>query len=196
MPATLAGMDLLTNEPTVIRAGDSVAWTRELPEYSAADGWALKYRLLYASGTAVDIASTGAGTLHTVSLTAANTAAYIAGSATLVGYVEKGAGASLERATLESTPITILPNLVTAATHDGRSANQIALANAKAALAAYMSKGQLHVAEYNIAGRQMKFRSSTEITDLIAHYEREVFKETALLAAVNGVSAGRVVVRM
>jgi len=189
-------MDLPTNEPTVIRAGDSVAWTRDLPEYSAADGWALKYRLLYASGAAVDVTSTAVATLHTVSLTAANTAAYVAGKATLVGYVEKGAGASLERATLESTPITILANMVTSATFDGRSENQIALANAKTALAAYMSKGQIHVAEYDIAGRRMKFRAASEITDLIAHYEREVFKEIAAQAAMKGVSAGRVVVRM
>ncbi|MDP3138185.1 MAG: hypothetical protein Q8N17_17865 [Burkholderiaceae bacterium] len=189
-------MDLPTNEPTVIRAGDSVAWTRELAEYSAADGWALKYRLLYATGTAVDITSTAVATLHTVSLTAANTGAYAAGSATLVAYVEKGAGASLERATLESSAITILPNLITAATHDGRSANRIALANARAALASYMAKGQAHVAEYDIAGRRMKFRAATEITDLINYYEREVFRETAALAAINGVAAGRIAVRM
>ena len=189
-------MELSTNEPTAIRAGDSVVWTRELPEYSAADGWALKYRLLYTSGTAVDIASTGAGTLHTVSLTAANTGAYVAGTATLVAYVEKGSGGSLERATLESTPITILANLITAANHDGRSANQIALANARTALAAYMAKGQLHVAEYDIAGRRMKFRDANQIRELVQFYEHEVFKETALAAAVNGVSAGRVQVRM
>lgn len=189
-------MELQTDEPTAIRAGDSVAWTRELPEYSAADGWALKYRLLYPAGTAVDITSTGAGTLHTVNLTAANTAAYVAGSATLVAYVEKGSGGTLERATLESTPITILPNLTTAATHDGRSANQIALANARTALASYMAKGQAHVAEYDIAGRRMKFRDSQQIVDLIRFYEREVSRETAAQALINGVAAGRVQVRM
>ncbi len=183
-------MELPTNEPTVIRAGDSVAWSRELPEYSAASGWALKYRLLYAAGAAVAIASTGVGTTHTVALTSAQTAAYAAGQATLVAYVENaGSGA---RATLESTPVTILPDLTTAANHDGRSANQIALAAARAALASYVAKGQLHVAEYDIGGRRMKFRSSTEITDLIAHYEREVFKENAIAAAVNGVAAGRI----
>lgn len=188
-------MEVQTNEPTEIRAGDSVAWTRELAEYSTADGWALKYRLLYASGAAVDVVSTGAGTLHSVNLTAADTAAYAAGSATLVAYVEKGSGGTLQRSTLESTPVTILPNLITAANHDGRSENQIALANARAALASYMAKGQAHVAEYDIAGRRMKFRDSGQITELIRYYEHEVFRETALQAAVNGVAAGRVQVR-
>lgn len=188
-------MALPTNEPTTLRAGDTVSWTRELPDYSAANSWALKYRLLWATGTAVIIASTAVATLHTIALTSANTAAWAAGSATLVAYVEKGAGASLERVTLESTPITIQPDLTAAATHDGRSANQIALANARAALASYMLKGQAHVAEYDIAGRRMKFRASSEITDLIQFYERQVSTENALQAAVNGVAAGRIQVR-
>ncbi len=186
-------MDLPTNEPTAIRAGDSASWTRELPAYSAADGWALKYRLLYASGSAQTFNATGAGTLHTVSLTAANTAAWVAGSATLVAYVEKAA--TSEKATLESTPVTILPDLTVAATHDGRSTNRIALENARAALASYAQKGQVHVAEYDIAGRRMKFRDSQQIVDLIRYYEFEVARENASLALINGVSAGRVQVR-
>lgn len=186
-------MDPTANEPTAIRAGDSVTWTRELPEYSAADNWVLKYRILYAVGTAIAFSASGSGTTHTVNLTAATTADYAAGTATLVAYVENSV--SGDKTTLESTPITILPDLTAAATHDGRSANQIALAAARAALASYMAKGQLHIAEYDIAGRTMKFRSSTEITDLIRYYEIEVFKENAIQAAVNGVSAGRVQVR-
>lgn len=187
---------LPTNEPTVVRAGDSIVWTRELSEYSAAAGWALKYRLLYPAGTPTDIASTGAGTLHTVSLTATATGTWAAGSATLVGYVERGSGASLERVTLESTPITILPNLAAAAAHDGRSANQIALGHARAALASYMAKGQVHVAGYNIGGRTMTFRGADEIIKLITHYEREVARESLALAVLSGARAGRVQVRM
>lgn len=196
MPATLAGMDTPTNEPTTLRAGDTVAWTRELAEYSAADGWSLKYRLLWPVGVAADISAVGTGTLHSVNLSAADTASFTAGPATLVAYVEKGAGATLERATLQSQSITVLPSLAAATAYDGRSANAIALANARAALASYMAKGQLHVASYDVGGRTMTFRAATEITDLIAYYEREVFKENALLAAVNGVAAGRVQVRM
>jgi hypothetical protein len=173
-------MDTPTTEPTSIRAGDTVTWLRELADYSAADGWALKYKLLYAAGTAVAISSTGVGTTHTVSLSAATTAAFIAGAATLAGYVEKGSGGSLQRVTLDSTAVTILPDLSAATTFDGRSANLIALEAARAALASYMSKGQIHVAEYDIAGRQMKFRSAAEITDLIRHYEIRVSRESGL----------------
>jgi hypothetical protein len=188
-------MDIAHSEPTSLRAGDSAAWQRDLADHSAADGWTLKYRLLWPAGTPAEITSTGVGTVHTVSLSAADTASYTAGTPTLVGYVEKGSGPTLERVTLSSSVITVLPNLTTLTANDGRSQNQIALADAKAALASYMSKGQLHVAEYDIAGRTMKFRSSSEILDLIAHYKREVFSETAATALLNGVSAGRVAVR-
>ncbi|MDZ7595866.1 MAG: hypothetical protein U0932_14555 [Thiobacillus sp.] len=182
-------MDTPTNEPTEIRAGDSVAWERALEDYSAADGWALKYRLLWATGTAVAITSTGSGTLHSVSLSAADTAPFAAGTATLVAYVEKGSGAALERKTLESNVIKVLPNLTTAPTHDGRSDNRIALEAARAALKSYMEKGQLHVAEYSIAGRVMKFRTPDEITTLIRYYEAEVAKEDR---AAKGIRSNRI----
>lgn len=179
-------MDIPTNEPTEIRAGDSVAWERELEDYSSDDGWSLKYRLLYASGAGVDITTTASGTLHSVSLTSAVTAAFVAGTATLAARVEKGAGATLERVTLEANVITILPDLAAATNHDGRTDNQIALEAARAALKSYMDKGQLHVAEYDIAGRRMKFRTADEITSLIRYYEAEVAKETRKASGVRG----------
>lgn len=189
-------MEIPANEPLQFRAGDSVAWTRELSEYPAADGWQLKYRLLYASGSAVNISAAGSGTTHSVSLSAADTAAYTAGTATLVAYVEKGAGPTLERVTLESTQISILPNLVTARTFDGRSAAAIALANLRAALNSMASNQSLTVASVSLEGRSTTFRSIAELQDAINHYERQVFKETAALALMNGISAARVVVRM
>lgn len=180
-----------TNEPTTFRAGDSVAWSRSLPEYLPADGWVLKYRLLYASGAAVAITSSASGAEHAVSLTSANTASWAAGSATLVAYVEKGT----DRVTLESQQVTILPDLTTAANFDSRTQNQKALADLEAALAAYCKAGQGHVGEYEIAGRRMKFRDSNQIVDLINHYKRAVAKERAALAAINGGAPGRVLYR-
>lgn len=187
-------METPTTEPTSFRAGDSIAWSRTLADYSAADGWVLKYRLLWPQGPAVDITTTGALTVHSVSLTPTETASFAPGSATLLSYVQKSDGS--QRRTLGAAPVTILPDLTTPdLTHDGRSANQIALDDARAALAAYLKKGQLHVAEYDIAGRTMKFRDVDQITALIQYYEREVFKETANLAALNGTAPGRVQVR-
>lgn len=179
------------NAPDSFRAGDSVSWDESLPEYSAVDGWALKYRFLWPTGSAITLAATASGSDYSVALTPTDTASWVAGSATLVSWVEK-TGA---RVLLAQKSITILPDLAIAGTFDGRSLAVHALIDARAALAAYMAKGQIHVGEYDIAGRRMKFRSSVEITDLIQYYEREVAKERALQAAMNGVSAGRVCVR-
>lgn len=184
-------MDLPGSEPINLRAGDTISWERELAEYSAADGWALKYRLLWPTGPAVDITSTGSGTTHTVSLTAVTTASYAPGTATLLAYVERTG----ERVTLDVQTVTVLPDLTASGPYDSRSLNQIALANARAALASYMAKGQLHVAGYDIGGRVMKFREAKDIIDLIQHLEREVAREVAAIALLSGRSPGRVAVR-
>jgi len=186
-------MGIPTSEPSAIRAGDSVTWQRVLPEFSAADGWALKYRLLYATGAAVDIASAGVETVHTVDLTSADTAAFVAGDATLVGYVENtGTGA---RTTLESASVKILPDLTQASTYDGRSANQIALANLRAALASMAADGTLTTLSVSLEGSSTTFRSMQELKDAIHHYEREVVRESVALGVLNGVSPNRVQVR-
>jgi len=182
-------------EPTSIRAGDSLAWDRSLQAYPATAGWSLKYRMLFPSGTAVDIATTGAADLYSVAVTAANTAGWTPGAATLLAYLEKGAGPSLERITLSQQSVTILPALYSATTLDNRTQAVKALADARTALAAYMANGQAHVAEYEIAGRRMKFRIASEITDLIAYYEREVAKERVALAIQSGGTPGRVLTR-
>jgi hypothetical protein len=181
--------------PSAIRAGDSVAWSVSLPGHSSDDGWALKYRLLFPAGTAVDIATTAVADLYSVALTAANTSNWTAGNATLVSFLERGAGAGLERLTLDQAAVTILPDLHAAATLDNRSQAVKDLAAARAALTSYLANGQMHVAEYDIAGRVMKFRSTKDITDLIATLEIQVAKERALQALMSGGSPGRVLTR-
>lgn len=188
-------MEIPSTEPTVIRAGDSAAWSRELPAYSADDGWALKYRLIFSSGTPATITSTGAGTLHSVALTAGATAGYTAGIGTLVAMVERGSGITLERVTLAQTPVTVLPDLSLSTAFDGRSPALVALTNLRAALAAMVADGSLTVQSVNLEGRSTTFRSVDDLRSMIAHYEREVARESALAAALNGVASGRVQVR-
>ena len=182
--------------PTEIRAGDSVAWYDTHPAYIPTDGWTLRFRMIWPTGTPVAFDAAADGSDYLVSLTAATTSSWTAGTATLVSWVERGAGASLERVTLEQSQVSILPDLTAATTFDGRSENEKALADAKAALAAYMASGRLHVAAYDIAGRKMQFRSADEISALVDHYERACATDRALLAILNGGSPGRVIVRM
>lgn len=182
-------------DPTTLRAGDSATWSCDLPDYSADDGWAAHYRLIWPSAEIAprDISTTAAGTLHTVQLDPTDTRAYASGPATLVKWVTHTDG---RRVTLGSSAITILPDLTSLTRHDPRSANEIALADARAALAAYVASGRLHVAEYTINGRAMKFRGTEEISKLISHYERQVAADNALAAALSGVASGRICTRM
>lgn len=170
------------NEPTTFRAGDSASWSESLLDYPASAGWSLKYRLIWTSATGVNLNAAPAGDDYAVNLTSADTAAWTAGKATLVSWVEKGT----DRITLEQKAITILPDLTQAVTHDGRSANKLALDAAESALAEYLKGGQATVAEYEVAGRRMKFRDADQILALINHYKPLVARENAALALLQG----------
>ena len=62
--------DIPTTEPSVVTAGDTVKWTRALAEYSAADGWTLKYKLANLEGS-FDVNASASGADHAVIVTAA-----------------------------------------------------------------------------------------------------------------------------
>lgn len=181
----------LTMEPTEIRAGERVVWTRSLPAYLPADGWALRYRVLWTTPMPADIATVANGAVHRVELSGATTATYRPGPATLVGWVDRGS----DRVTMLQQPLRILPDLASATSLDGRTDNQRALEAARSALAAYVSGGNSLVEEYEILGRRMRFRSLKEAQDLVAHYERAVARDTARTAAAQGVVPGRIYTR-
>lgn len=166
-----------TSEPTAFRAGETVVWSRELPEYSADDGWVLKYRIFWPAGaSAQTLLTVGDGTVHTMSISAAESALLQPGPASLWAYVERmtGAPAVLERVDLGITAVQIGANLINQAALDPRSINQRCLDDLRTALASYVTGGSAHVAEYQIGDRTMKFRSLREIQDLVAYYEREI----------------------
>jgi len=170
------------NEPTIFRAGDSASWSESLSAYPASAGWSLKYRLIWPTGTAINLTATPAGDDYEVALAASSTASWTAGKAVLVSWVEKGA----DKVTLEQKDITILPDLTVAVTFDGRSANKKALDAAEASLATYLTGGKAVVAEYEIDGKRMKFRDVAQIMALVNHYKQLVARETAALAMLNG----------
>ncbi len=171
------------NEPTTFRAGDSASWSESLSDYPASAGWSLKYRLIWPSGSGVNLTATPAGDDFEINLDSANTSAWQPGQATLVSWVEK---APAERITVGQKIVTILPDLTQAVTHDGRSANKQALDAAEAALAEYLKGGKATVAEYEVAGRRMKFRDADQILALINHYKPLVARENAALALLQG----------
>lgn len=172
-------MVIPTTEPRSVRAGDTVAWTRDLADYPASDGWVLHYRLVYPdNSTPASWTSTGSGTVHAVSLSAVTTATFPVGEGTLFAYVERSLGGATERVSLGTQQITVLANLTSTNTIDGRTSAQRILADLRAALETYLSGSNATIAEYAIGDRVMKFRSTSDILDLIRYYEAVVRDET------------------
>jgi len=161
-------------EPSSIRAGDTVIWTRELPDFAPSAGWALAYRLIPASGAAVDISTTGS-------------AAIAAGNCTLAGHVTKGA----ESQTVYQAALAVLPNLRTAAAFDPRTPNEIELAAARTAF----SRGVL---SYSVGDRQVTYEDSGKLLTRVRYLEQQVSTERYYAAIGAGQEAsppGRVMYR-
>lgn len=175
-----------TIEPAFIQAGDTVAWTRALTDYPAS-AWTLKYRLINAAGK-LDITATAEGDTHSISISAATTAAWDAGEYTWQAYVE---GGSSERYTVGSGRLTIKPDLAAEASgYEARSIARKALDDLRAALATWIaSNGQ--VQEYSIAGRTMKYASAADIQARIQLLEREVAREDAAEKLAAGIAPPR-----
>ncbi len=173
-------------EPAAVTAGDTLTWQKSLPDYPASQGWALSYVLLNAAGK-ISISSSASGDDHLVNVSAAASAAYAPGSYAWTSFASK----SGQRFTVGSGRITIAPDLASATTYDGRSNARKALEALESAYIDYLSNGQGHVAEYEIAGRRMKFRNAAEIWQQIEKLKREVAAEDRAARLAAGLPARR-----
>lgn len=167
-----ARMTTPTTEPAIIVAGDTISWLRSLAAYPATSGWVLKYRLLNASAK-IEITSVASGADHLVQIPAATSKDYAAGTYDWTAWVEAGD----ERHTVAAGRIIVKPNLATLNTYDGRSDARKSLEALQAAYQAYITGGNAHVAEYEIAGRRMKFHSAMEILNQIEYWQNQVNAE-------------------
>ena len=149
-----------------IPLGDTLNYPTTVPDYLASDGWTLQYRLWarVAGGdeillTAITDPDNADG--YAVQASAATTAGWSAGEYSWASWVTKGA----EVYSLGSGTCTLIPDPRTAAAGtDGRSAAEVALADAKAAYYAYTPTRR----SYKIGDREMVFNSAG---DLIAHIQ-------------------------
>lgn len=174
-----------TSEPVRITAGDTVAWTKALPDYPASAGWVLKYRLINASAK-IDLTATASGADHAINVTAANSAAWSPGRYVFQAYVEKGA----ERYTVDSGAIDIGRNLAAeSAGHDTRSTAETILDQLMTAyLAASASKAW--VSEYTIGDRTMRFSQKSDWIMEINFWKRQVHAEKVAQRLSSGLDSG------
>lgn len=172
-----------TTVPMQIVAGDTIQWQISLDDYLPADGWVLKYRLINALGK-IDITASASGSDHLVSVSAATSAGYPAGEYDYQAYVE---GTGAKRYTVAAGRIKILPNLAgVATTYDNRTTAKKALD----AVNAWLGSRDLAVAEYEIAGRRMKYIPVAELITLRSKLRAEVNREDRAARIARGEEAG------
>lgn len=160
-------------EPTTIYSGDTLTWRREdlTANYPASAGWLLKYKLA-SSAAAIGIDAVADGDAFFISVPAATTATWAAGTYTWVGYVVKGA----ERFTISQGTITVKPNVASAtAGLDLRSSARKALDAVNASLATYGAKAFLQ--EIEIADRRQRFTSAADFMAFRSKLIQEVARE-------------------
>lgn len=179
------------HEPSAVTAGDTVTWNRFLPDYPAGAGWVLTYHLVNADGR-IPLVAVPDGDSHRIAAAAAATAAWSAGDYHWQAVVER----SGERYTIGQGHITIRPDFASQVNYDNRSPARRALEALQSAYLDYLTNKQGHVAEYEIAGRRMKFRNAAEIWQQIDRLKREVAAEDRAARLAAGLpSRRRVLVR-
>jgi hypothetical protein len=182
-----------TTVPASVIAGDTITWTQSFSD-TPASLWTLKYRLLNAS-TKIDITAVASGDDFLVAVTAATSAAWAAGSYDYIAWVEKGTGPTAERQTVDQGRITVVANLATATTFDGRSdARKIY----EGLITAYKSAvtERAYVSEYEIAGRRIKFNNKADWLVELNFWKAQLTAEERAQAIADGLGGGaRVLVR-
>lgn len=177
--------DIPTNEPDTLRAGDTWQWTRTLADYPAPT-WALKYRFKHPTAAGFEITATASGTDHAVSVAASVTTTYTAGDWTWIAWVEAG----LEKFTVDTGAATIAPDYrsgaATVALDDRSHARKML-----AAIESWLESRDPGVAEYEIAGRRMKYIPTGDLLKLRSRYQAEVASELNAEKLAKGEGIGR-----
>jgi hypothetical protein len=159
-----------TTEPSRVTAGDTVTWQKSLSDYPATASWVLSYTLIN-STSKISITAAASGSDHLVSVAAATTASWAAGTYTWLAVVTKAA----ERYTVGQGSITIAANLAAQATYDTRSTAKKALEAVNALLETYGSKAYLQ--GYEINGRKQQFQTPGEFLAFRSKLQAEVARE-------------------
>lgn len=159
-----------TQLPAQLVAGDTWAWTRELPDYLA-DTWSSVVYFENAAGK-FNVAGVADGTTHTFTIAAGTTAGYDAGKyrwrllATSAGV----------RVTVEQGEVEVLPDPASTTNYDYRTSARVVLDNIEAYL---RDPSSLNAAGYAINGRSISRYSMTELIALKSQMKAEVQREDA-----------------
>lgn len=158
-----------TTEPNNLRVGDLWTWLKSLADYPANAGWTLAYTLINATKK-ITITASASGADHLVSVAAATTAGYTAGSYSWMARVTK----ATEIYTIDEGTIEVLPDLAAATLYDGRSHAQIMVEAIEAAIEGRASALQLKM---EISGRSIEYMGAADLIKWLSFYRSELAKE-------------------
>lgn len=170
--------------PTTHIAGDTFAATLDGSTYAASAGWSAVL-ILIGPGRQT-ITTTASGDDHLASVAGSVTANWAAGSYAMRAVYTKAA----DRYSVELGTLVVAPDPAAVGT-DARallSTAAQALQDLEAAYRAHLASGNVHVAEYEIAGRRMKYRSVGELLKAVSAARRDVAAERAAKRISAGLS--------
>lgn len=182
--------DIPTSEPADLRAGDTWKWTKTLADYPASYPWTLKYRFKHPTAAGFEITASASGDDFSVTVAAATTTGFTAGTYTWIAWVE---GGSSEKYTVDQGNFVVLPEYRAASAAAVLDARSDARVIYEALITAYKSAvaSRAFVSEYEIAGRRMKFESRAGWIKEINYWKAQCSAELSAEAIANGTGIGR-----
>lgn len=146
-----------TKEPSTIRAGDTLTFSRSIPDYLASDSWTLSYTLISRKADKITFNATADGQDFLVEQTPTVTRTWGTGHFLLVGKVSKAA----QSFTIFSGPVEILPDLSQEDNYDDRTNAEKMLETIELMLVG----GELSRTQqsYSINGRSFSSFNKTEL---------------------------------
>lgn len=176
------------NEPNLFFAGDKIEWTESLADYLPSDGWTLKYILINSTNKET-FNSTPDGESHKVSLTSANTSAWVAGDYILQPYVEHTDG------TTELFPrlsVVVKQNLISATTYDFRTHAKKTLDAIESAIEGRASESAMSLSITTRGGsaKALQYLTHKELIEARAYYKNLVDSELAQEKIEAGINPG------
>lgn len=104
-----------TSEPSVIYAGDTLAFTKTISEFPASERWTLTYYLL-SSTNQITFAGTSSGDSYAIAVSASTTSAWTIGDYDWFAEISKGSSSVVERYNVGSGTIKIRKSPVSSST--------------------------------------------------------------------------------
>lgn len=173
-------------EPAAIRAGDTIKWNKDLSsDYPANDGWSLVYTLTLQSDASkrLQLTATANGAAFLATITAAQTAALVAGTHNLFGHVSK----SGDRYQVYQGTVTVTPDLAVVLTGDYRSSIKKTL---DAIDAVILGRASIDQQAMTINGRTLARTPIPELLTLRDRYKSDYAAELQAERIAAGLQSG------